>query len=166
MRIRVHGLGPPVRLDGAFYPPDHFPCTWQIGAQRGEFDLPADATRALGDIIRPLDGVSGLEVGQSWRINLLNPLAGMIPDWGARFMANQSMVVRVVRKEKIEHRGESVEAFVIQADKMQAWMTPEGRLIRQEYELPLIGRLVLVDEPVDKHKREIVLREALQKAGG
>ena len=163
LRVRVSGLDMQVRLDGAFYPPDHFPCTWQVGAQRGEFDLPADATRALGDVIRPLDGLTGLEVGQSWRVSLLNPLAGMIPDWGARFMANQSMVVRVARIEQIDHRGEPVDAFVIEADKMRAWMTQDGRLIRQEYELPLIGRLVLVDEPYDASTRADVLNEARLK---
>ena len=166
LHIRVLGLGAQINLRGAFYPPDHFPCQWQVGAQRGEFDLPAETTRALGDVIRPFDGMTGLTVGQSWRLNLLNPLAGVVPDWGARFMANQSNVVRVSGIERMNYRGKVVDAFVLEADKIRAWMTSDGHLIRQEFELPVIGRLLLIDEPYDDQTRESVLREAWLKTSG
>ena len=125
--------------------------------------MPAEATRALGDVIRPFDGLTGLEVGRTWRVRLLNPLAGMIPDWGARLMGNQSIVVRVTGKEQVPYRDEMVEAYVVEAEKIRAWMTADGRLIRQEYEVPLIGRLVLIDEPFDPRLRSRVLAEARLK---
>jgi hypothetical protein len=160
LRVRVFGFGMQIRLEGEFYPPDHFPCKWQAGARRGEFDLPAETTRALGDVIRPFDSLTGLTVGRSWRVKLLNPLAGIIPDWGPRHMMKDSLLVRVTGREAIEHRGAMVEAFVLEADRIRAWVGPNGQLFRQEFELPLIGRLVLVDEPYDSQTRERVLREA------
>jgi len=165
LRIHVFGLGVQVNLEGAFYPPNHFPCKWQVGSQRGEFDLPAESTRALGDVIRPFDGITGLTVGQSWRLHLLNPLAGVVPDWGARCMSNESLLVRVTGTEQIDYRGEPTPAFVLEADKMRAWITADGRLVRQDFELPLLGKLSLVDEPYDPATRERVLSEVRLRAG-
>ena len=63
--------------------------------------------------------------------------------------------------EQIEHAGAMVQAFVLQAEKLQAWVTPEGRVIRQELELPLFGTLTLVDEPYDAEARRDVLLQAV-----
>jgi hypothetical protein len=46
-----------------------------------------------------------------------------------------------------------VEAFVVEAEGMRAWVTPAGRVIRQEFELPLLGTLLLVEEPYDPFLR-------------
>jgi len=52
-----------------------------------------------------------------------------------------------------------VEAFVIEAERLRAWVSREGRVIRQEFELPLVGKLTLVDEPYDDELRQRVLHE-------
>ncbi len=157
LRVRVSGFGFPIRLEGEFFPPDDFGCEWQVDDRRGELQLPAEATRALGDVIRPFESLTGLHVGQSWRIKVLNPLAGTIPDWGTRNMMTDTMLVRVTRMEQIEHRGAVVQAFVLEAEKLRAWVTPEGRMVRQELELPLFGTLTLIDEPYDPETRRDVL---------
>jgi hypothetical protein len=158
LRITVFGLPITVKLEGEFYLPDDFACTWQVGPQRGEFQLPAHATRAIGDFIRPFESLTGLYVGKTWRLQLLNPLSGVVPDWGVRNMATNGLLVRVTGTEGIEHRGEPVEAFVVQAEKIKAWVTPAGRVIRQEFDVPLLGKLLLVDEPFDKSLRGQALR--------
>ena len=153
LRVNVFGLGIPIKLEGEFFLPDDFACTWQVGAQRGEFQLPAHTTRAMGDFIRPFESLTGLYVGKTWRLQLLNPLSGIVPDWGVRNMVTNGLLARVTREEQIEHRGASVEAFVVEAEAMRAWVTPAGRVIRQEFELPLLGTLLLVDEPYDESLR-------------
>ena len=163
LRVRVHGFGATIRLDGEFYEPDHFPCKWQAGAQRGEFDLPADVTRALGDVFRPFDSLMGLSVGRSWRMKLLNPLAGIVPDWGTRHVMSDSILVRVTGTEPMQYRGTTVQAFVLEADKIRAWVAPNGQLIRQDFDLPLVGRLTLRDEPFDRDTRERLLQESLMR---
>jgi hypothetical protein len=160
LRVNVIGLGVTIKLEGEFYLPDDFACHWQVGPQRGEFQLPAHATRAMGDMIRPFESLAGLYVGQTWRLQLLNPLSGVVPDWGARKMATSGLLVRVTRTEEIEHGGALVEAFVVEAEGMRAWVTPAGRVIRQEFELPLLGTLLLVDEPYDEALRMQSLRNA------
>jgi hypothetical protein len=157
LRVRVSGFGFPIRLEGEFYHPDIFACEWQVDDRRGNLQLPAEMTRALGDVIRPFESLTGLRVGQSWRVKVLNPLAGVIPDWGTRNMMTDTMLVRVTGMEQIEHAGAMVQAFVLEAEKLQAWVTPEGRVIRQELELPLFGTLTLVDEPYDAETRRDAL---------
>ncbi|MBU0617110.1 MAG: hypothetical protein KKI02_05290, partial [Planctomycetes bacterium] len=44
-------------------------------------------------------------------------------------------------------------ANILEAEGMRAWVTPAGRVIRQEFELPLLGTLLLVDEPYDESLR-------------
>lgn len=161
LRVRVYGLEIPIRLEGEFYPPDLFPCEWQVGTRRGTFALSASATRAIGDMIRPFDSLTGLEVGRSWRVKLLNPLAGIVPGWGARNMMAETLLVRVTGVERVEHHGAPVQAYVIDAEQLRAWVTPDGRVIRQELEVPLLGTVTLVDEPYDEETRQRVLQHAL-----
>ena len=86
-------------------------------------------------------------------MELVNPLSGLVPDWGVRNMSTNGLLVRVTKTETIEHRGASVEAFVVEAEGIRAWVTPAGRVIRQEFELPLLGTLLLVEEPFDSTLR-------------
>lgn len=160
LRIQVYGFGVPIRFSGEYYPPGEFPCEWQVDDRRGELVLPASATRALGDVLRPFGGLTGLEVGRSWRIKMVNPLAGVIPGWADRMVSSRSILARVVAKATIEHRGEKIEAFVIQADRIRAWVTPDGRLLRQELELPVLGAIRLEKEPYDRE-----LRRSFQHGG-
>lgn len=163
LRIQVRGFGIPIELNGEFIPPDDFPCEWRVGTNEGRFVLPAEATRAIGDIVRPFDSLAGLYVGKSWRVKLLNPLAGIVPDWGARNMMADSMLIQVTGTSPVDFHGTTVEAFVLAANmqNLRAWVTADGRVIRQEVELPLFGKLALVDEPYDRNTRKQVLEDAL-----
>jgi hypothetical protein len=162
LRVQVHGFGIPIRLDGEFVPPDTFPCEWRVDTQVGSIVLPASATRAIGDVVRPFDSLTGLRVGQSWRVELLNPLAGVLPGWGSdNVMALGSIRVRVTKLERLMHQGALTEAFRLEAESMRAWVTREGRVIQQEIDLPLFGTLRLVDEPYDENARARVIARML-----
>lgn len=164
LQVTVYGLGPPVQLEGESIPPNDFPCQWQVGARRGSFVLSAEATRAIGDIIRPFDSLTGLAVGQSWRVKLLNPLAGIVPGWGGGNMDTDTMLVRVVALQRIKHNGGPIQVFMLEAERFRAWVTPAGRVVRQEIDLPLFGVLTLVDEPYDEETHQQVLHQPLRKA--
>jgi hypothetical protein len=163
LSVQVFGLGIWIKLEGEFYLPDDFACKWQVGAQRGEFQLPAHVTRAMGDMIRPFESLTDLYVGKTWRLEVLNPLSGLVPDWGVRNMTTTGLLVRVTGTEEIEYRGVPVEAFVIESEGIRAWVTPAGRVIRQELELPLLGTLLLVDEPYDESLRGQSSRGGLRR---
>ena len=161
--VRVHGLGIRICLEGEAIPPDDFPCQWQVDERRGEFVLSAETTRAIGDALRPFETLTGLYVGRSWRVKLVNPLGGIIPGWGERNMMRDTMLVRVTGVERVEHRGALLEAFVIEADRLRAWVTPEGRVVRQQLDLPLFGTLTMIDEPYDEELRAQVLARTMRK---
>jgi len=159
LRIDVHGFTDlegcevPIGLRGEHVPPNDFPCQWQVGEQWGTLILDADATRVLGDIIRPFDRLPGLYVGQAWRLELLNPLTRLLPGFRDSPVATSSVLVRVTGTESIEHNGRVVEAFRVEAERAVAWVTSDGRVLRQEVDLPLLGRLTLIDEPFDEQQR-------------
>lgn len=162
-RVYVHGLGLQIRLEGELYPPDDFACRWQIGDQRGDFILPGRLTRSFGDVLRPFDSLTELTVGQSWRLELLNPLSGILPEWGGGMMSTEGLFVHVARTEEIVHHGERVETFVLEAERLRAWISYKGRMLRQEFELPLLGKIILVEEPFDPNVRQDELQRSFSR---
>ncbi len=160
LSMRLIGLNTTGSLKGEFVPPDMFPCTWQAGEMRGQFLLNADVTRALGEVIRPFDHLPGLYVGRSWRVKLFNPLAEALPGLAGGGMSGSAVLVTVAARETIDHHGESISCFRVEADRATAWVDPSGRVLRQVVELPLLGRLTLIEEPYDEDAR----REAVEPA--
>lgn len=163
IRVNVYGLGIPIRLEGEFFPPDDFACRWQIADQRGDFILPGRLTRSFGDVLRPFDSLTELTVGQSWRLELLNPLSGLLPEWGGSLMSTEGLYVRVARSEEIEHGGTRVETFVLEADRLRAWVNHKGRVLRQEFDLPLLGTMILIEEPYDQQLRQDELQRTFSQ---
>jgi len=154
----VQGMGMRIELVGQFVPPNDFPCEWQFGEQRGMFQLPGNATRATGNLLQPFENLSTLRVGQSWRVQMFNPLGGLLGGWHGNSMASEPIIVRVDRIEYIQHNNLGVKAFVIEAERLRAWVTPLGRVVRQEVNLPLLGTLTLEQEPYDDFLRLDSLR--------
>ena len=162
IRVYIYGLGFPIKLEGQHFPPDDFACRWQVGEERGDWVIPGSYTRGLGDIIRPFDSLTELTVGQSWRLELLNPLTGLFSDFGAGDMTMEGIYVRVTRLEEIEHHGQRVEAFVLEAENLRAWVSHKGTVMRQELTIPLVGTLVLVDEPYDDEMRQLEIQRTFR----
>jgi hypothetical protein len=151
LHMQLRGLPVTLTLRGGLVPPDSFACTWRLGSlQHGSFELDADATRALGDVLRPFPDLSGLYVGRTWQLQLLNPLTRVLPNFSSSGLLEEPELVKVTRKEPVEHGGRTIEAFVVESHNLRAWVTPEGAIVRQEIRLPVLGRLVLEDEPFDE----------------
>jgi len=157
LELRVLGLDVPVELRGEFVPPNEFPCEWRFGDRRGSFILSARALRSVGDVFKPFESLPGLKLGQTWRMQLFNPLAGLFPGWQLDLIASQTALARVTRIERLEIDGVDVETHVVETDGVRAWVDPGGRVLRQEVELPLLGNLTVVDEPFELLARERVL---------
>jgi hypothetical protein len=151
--VTVRGFGLPIELHGKYVPPDDFACEWQFDEETGTFSLPADATRAMGDLRSPFQGVGGLQVGQVWRHELFDPLSGMLPGLSGSGMKPQSMIVSVTGTDKIIHHDLAIKAFVLEGDSVRAWVSPLGDVLRQEVTVPVLGRIVLLDEPFDDNAR-------------
>ncbi len=152
--FKMHGLGIPITLHGEAMPTGEFPFHWQVGSRRGSVALDSTTPAALGDVIRPFDRLPDLYVGRTWRLRLLDPLAQMLPGLERSGVDLAPVVVRVTGREVIMHTGPNgaykVDAFVVEADGARAWVAPDGTVLRQEVNVPIIGRLVLLEEPYDE----------------
>lgn len=158
IRVEVQGFGMPIRFSGKHAAPDQFRCEWEIDDRSGRYTISADVTRALGQVTRPFESLADLRVGQSWRLELLDPLAGILPGWTGSDMATRHVIVRVVGTEKIVHNDLDVKVFLLEAERIRAWVSPLGAVLRQEVTLPLLGKITLVDEPYDDEARAAARR--------
>ena len=70
------------------------------------------------------------------------------------------MLIQVTGKEMITHGGERIETFVVEGGGVTAWVAADGRVLRQEANLPLVGKLILLDEPYDDDAYAEALRTA------
>ncbi|MCP4246280.1 MAG: hypothetical protein GY778_04450 [bacterium] len=125
----------------------------QAGRWRETFKIDADGAGLIGDAFRPFAALPGLTVGQSWRMQVVNPLA-VVTGLGRKF---NPIVVRVTGREPIALADRpSVDCLVVEAPGVKAWVDSEGRVLVQEVELPVGGTITLRDEPYDE--------EAIQEA--
>jgi hypothetical protein len=144
--IKVSGFGR-VALSGESYPGGDFVCEWHLGEDKGRFVLPIEATRALGDAIRPFETLPNLFVGRTWRVEIFQPLASLLNSSARSSRISRATVVSVTGEEMLDHGGESMMTFRVEGPHIRAWVTPAGRVLKQEVNLPILGRLTLVDEP-------------------
>ena len=105
---------------------------------------------AMGESMRPFSVLPNLEVGRCWQIKLFNPIRQLI----GRRADFESVVVEVTGKETIEHQGRTVECFRVEARDVVAFVDEVGRVIEQRVHLPMIGGIVLRDEPYDEAARQ------------
>ena len=163
--FKMFGLGIPISLRCEAMPSGEFPCDWQVGADTGTLGLDSRVPAALGDVIRPFQRLPNLYVGRSWRLDLLDPLARILPQLGQTGLALEPVVIRVTGRQKIEHQGTLVDAFVVESGDTVAWAAPDGRVLRQEVTLPLLGKLILLDEPYDEHAHRAATWATTNRSG-
>lgn len=157
--IKVYGLEIEVEIRGELVPPNDFPISWRVGEARGKMLLSAEDTRALGDVIRPFTDLQDLFVGRTWRFQLVNPLARLLPGWSGT-VAEDAEIARVTSLDRIRHAGEEVSAHRVEARSVIAWVGPDGRVLRQEVELPIFGRLIVLEEPFDERLWQRIIRRS------
>jgi len=128
---------------------EEFACLAEFGQFKRQLALDARMSSFISDGMRPFTHLSGLEVGHTWRLNLLEPMA-LLTEREVRF---RIQLVRVTARETIEHHGEDVECFRIETEQTVAWADDDGRIIRQEVTIPLLGKWTMIDEPYDDDAR-------------
>lgn len=131
----------------------YFPCQLKLGPVEREVNLDMAASRMIGEAMRPFSFLPTLEVGQSWRMQILDPVKAVF----ARQTEFTSVVATVTSKETIEHNGEQVECFVVELNphEAKAWVDEHGRVLVQEVQMPGLGRLTVREEPYEADKRSM-----------
>ncbi len=133
----------------------YFPVEMQFGPIRREVNLDYSATRMIGESLRPFGYLPTLRVGQSWRMQILDPVAAVMT--GRTDF--QSVVATVTGKETIRHptrQGETVECFIVETSptRSKAWVDAKGTVFKQEVDMPGLGRVVLVKEEYQQHDND------------
>ncbi|MCG3136996.1 MAG: hypothetical protein HJJLKODD_00837 [Phycisphaerae bacterium] len=148
--LRMAGMPAAIRLMGERQGPK-FAFSLEVGNYpKQEFVLEAEAAQTLSDIIKPFSTLRNLEVGKSWKIHVIDPLS-LIKGGKGKLKA---LVAEVTGRERIQVQGRAVECFVVECSGSRAWVDLNGRVWRQESELPGLGRLVIVDQPFQEEKLE------------
>jgi hypothetical protein len=154
VNIKVYGVDVPIQLKCEAMPTGEFPCHWTVGPQSGDVVLDGELPAMLGDVVRPFDRLPNLYVGQTWRLKLVDPLKALLPQLENSGIEIEPLVFRVTGREKLVWSGREVEVFVVDGGETTAYVDDDGRVLRQEVSVPLLGRLVLIDEPYSDRSRE------------
>jgi hypothetical protein len=144
----------------------YFPCEMQFGLMRREMNLDLSASRMIGESLRPFSYLPMLKVGQSWRMQILNPISVVV---GGRSDMT-SVIARVTGMETIPHpteKGVMVECFVVQTEPnpTKAWVDSKGRVLKQEVEFPGLGRLVVQEMKYSAKQRDDAKRRIAGRSG-
>lgn len=144
------GLPEVVKAEGESYG-NKIACIFKVGPIDRQMSLDAASTALVGDSFQRFSCLPDLEVGQAWRMQMIDPMALFTS--GSSKIQPRPQLVRVTRKETVEVHGKPVEAFVVESDGARAWVDDSGLVVRQEIDMPLIGRLVVKPEVFSEKAR-------------
>ncbi|MBN1514505.1 MAG: hypothetical protein JXB13_20990 [Phycisphaerae bacterium] len=113
----------------------------------------------VGDLFKPFSDMPKLEVGQTWKMQVFNPLSTIFGH-GRRFMP---MVVRVTGKQRWQTEEGIVDCFVVESPRATALVGPDGTVYRQETQLPVGGTIVIRTERFDERAYERAKAAALPR---
>ncbi len=125
----------------------------EVGSMDRTFRIPLTEAGMISDAFQPFNQLSDLEVGQSWRMQVFNPVAA-ITGVGRRFLP---MVVSVTGRESIPTPDGDKLCFVVESSGAKAWVDGRGVVHRQEISLPVGGQMWLTPESFDPYARENAL---------
>lgn len=98
--------------------------------------FPYESKGVVYDSLRPLDRLPGLQVGQRWDVQVVNPLSGTV----------ETARVAVEKRTLIDWNGEAVSAFeVVQTAggiKAKTWVALDGVILRQQVPMPVVEMIL------------------------
>ncbi len=146
--LQVFGVGQRVEIVAEDYSGNLAFRLW-VGRRDELFKVDASAVGMLGDVFRPFPVLPNIEVGQSWRLHVVNPLAA-ISGFGSRLIP---MVVTVTGRDNLPTPDGAVDCFVVETDQgAKAWVDDRGTVLKQQMEMPVGGLITVVAEPFDEKR--------------
>jgi len=164
-RLDVHGVPMTVIYVQGERRGIYFPCEMHVGPVHRSVNLEMSASRMIGESLRPFAVLPKLHVGQSWRMQILDPLSAIQGGREAKF---KSVVAEVTGKEVLPTaESGAVECFVVEVrdEGAKAWVAPDGQVLRQEVALPGVKKLTLQTETYSKAQREAASRRPQSRLG-
>jgi len=144
--LELTGLEQPIKVHGERFA-SVYGFSAQVGLWHETFKVNAADAGLIGAVFQPFASLPGLHVGQTWRMQVVNPLA-LVTGFGPEFTP---IVVKVTERQTMTTTdGREVDCLVVEAPGVRAWVQDNGLVVRQEVELPVGGTIVLRDEPYDE----------------
>lgn len=101
-----------------------------------DLSFPYESRSVVYDALRPLDRLPGLQVGQRWDMQVVNPLSGR----------TEKVRAEVERRMILDWNGEAVSAFeVVHHSKLmtaKTWVRLDGVILRQQVPLPVVDMIL------------------------
>ncbi len=155
--MSVFGAGERVELIGENFS-GHFAFELSIGSERKHrFKVDADMAGIVSDVFRPFPNMPKVEVGDSWRMHVLNPIAA-VSGVGTKLIP---LLVKVTGKEMILSSNGPIDCLVLEAGQARAWVDSNGVVIRQEMDLPVGGTLSIITEAFNQDLLDRALAQKL-----
>lgn len=146
VELRVSNHGFPITLSGERFPQD-FAFTLDAGLGGIKpFKVPIGEADMIAEAFNPFTTLPKLSVGQSWRMQVINPLAALL-NLSEKF---RPVVVRVTGREKRATNFGARDCFVVEAEGVTAWVDDEGVVQVQEVRLPIGSTIRLLRERYDE----------------
>jgi hypothetical protein len=121
-------------------------CKVRVGDTYHAFHVNADIAGRFSESLRPFSALPGLAVGQKWRIYMVDPMSLLV---GGK-ASPRPAVAHVTGREPVPQQPDAGEAFVVECNGSRTWVDERGKVLRSELALPLVGRLIIRDEPFDE----------------
>jgi len=120
-----------------------FSFTLESGTVEKVFKVPLTDGGVITGAFNPFGQLADLHVGQTWRIQVFNPVAALT-GVGYRFI---STLVEVTGVETIATPAGQRRCLVVQSPNAKAWVDARGAVLVQEITLPMAGKVRIVREP-------------------
>jgi hypothetical protein len=136
VRMEYRGIGQPIKLHGERFHAD-FSFTIENGPYLKAFKIPLKEGGWITEAFNPFAGLRDLRVGQTWRMQVFNPVAALT-GLGSRFIP---LLVQVTGEERIQSGGWEGNCLVVESANARAWVSADGEVRVQEMTLPMIGTI-------------------------
>jgi hypothetical protein len=120
-----------------------FSFTFDSGPVEQTFKVPLVEGGLIGGALSPFAQLTDIEVGQTWRMQMFNPIAALT-GMGDRFMP---MLIKVTGEERISTPEGECDCLVIESSHTKAWVDSRGVVMAQQITLPVAGTLRIVRQP-------------------
>jgi len=139
VHLAKHGRS--MKLHGERFHSD-FSFTLKMGTMNPTFKIPLTNGDVLGAAFNPVAEFANLRLGQTWRMQVVNPIA-CITGMGERFTP---VVAEVTEEVVITLDDGKHNCLIVEAPNVKAWVAANGATLMQEITLPFLGKTRIVRE--------------------
>ncbi|UCF34106.1 MAG: hypothetical protein JSV78_02125 [Phycisphaerales bacterium] len=147
--LRLRAQDREIKMHGERFHAD-FSFELEAGPKEYFFKIPLSDAGTITGAFSPFAQLPDLQVGQSWRMQVFNPLSA-VAGVGDRFIP---MLAQVTGRENITLHGVVRSCLVVEAAGAKAWVDRHGVVLRQETSLPVGGTITIIREPFDEESRD------------